>query len=67
MAQQRWLKITWNAVYTIKLEGEELLMVKKGLECTSLAQNFEIEIFKGKMGKGNISRKIILKNSKGIC
>ena len=42
-------------------------MVKKGLECTSLAQNFEIEIFKGKMGKGNISRKIILKNSKGIC
>ena len=42
-------------------------MVKKGLECTSLAQNFEIEISKGKMGKGNISRKIILKNSKGIC
>ena len=32
-----------------------------------ISQNFEMEIFKGKMGRGNISRKIILKNSKGIC
>ena len=26
----------WNAAYTIKLVGEELLMIKKGLKCTSL-------------------------------
>ena len=32
-----------------------------------ISQNFEMEIFKGKMGRGNISRKILLKNSKGIC
>ena len=32
-----------------------------------ISQNFEMEIFKGKMGRRNISRKIILKNSKGIC
>ena len=56
-----------------KLEGEELLMVKKRLECIyifyglKISQDFEMEIFNGKMGRGNISRKILLKNSKGIC
>ena len=48
-------------------------MVKKGLECIyifyglKISQDFEMEIFNGKMGRGNISRKILLKNSKGIC
>ena len=32
-----------------------------------ISQNFEMEIFKGTMGRGNIRRKILLKNSKGIC
>ena len=32
-----------------------------------ISQNFEMENFKGKMVRGNISGKILLKNSKGIC
>ena len=32
-----------------------------------ISQNFEMENFKGKMGRGNISGKTLLKNSKGIC
>ena len=57
----------------LKAEGKELLMEKKDLECIyifyglKISQNFEMEIFKGKMGRGNISRKILLRNSKGIC
>ena len=57
----------------LEAEGKELLMEKKDLECIyifyglKISQNFEMEIFKGKMGRANISRKILLKNSKGIC
>ena len=57
----------YNKIRRGRVNGKERfrMSIFYGLK---ISQNFEMEIFKGKNGeRGNISRKIILKNSRGIC
>ena len=51
---------------TVKLETEQLLIVKKGIYCSlKIWQNFEMEVCVWR-GMGDISREILFRNSKVI-